>query len=135
MSPKRILIIDDEEHIREIAALSFELDEGWIITTAASGAEGVEAALAARPDLILLDVMMPELDGPATLRCLQSDDHLNDVPVILLTAKVQTSDKQRYLSLGVSGVIAKPFDPLTLPAEVQAILVSEWNGVEERGNA
>jgi CheY-like chemotaxis protein len=122
VQPKKILIIDDEPHIREIAALSFELVEGWEVAAAASGAEGVRTAATVTPDLILLDVMMPELDGPATLRLLQTDPRTACIPVIFLTAKVQTADQKRYLALGVAGVISKPFDPLRLPSEVETIM-------------
>lgn len=120
MPRKRILIVDDDEDIREIASLSFELTAAWDVTSASSGAEGIAAALAVHPDLILLDVMMPELDGPGTLCELRSDPRTESIPVIFLTAKVQTADRRRYLSLGVQGVISKPFDPLMLPGEVEA---------------
>jgi len=121
MRPKSVLVVDDEEDIREVAALSFEL-AGWQVVTATSGRDGIAAAIAAPPDVILLDVMMPELDGPGTYALLQADARTREIPVVFLTAKVQNADKRRYAESGVRGVIAKPFDPLTLPAEVESIL-------------
>jgi two-component system alkaline phosphatase synthesis response regulator PhoP len=121
VQPKRVLIIDDEEHIREIAMLSFEL-VNWDVLSAATGRAGVTAAVAARIDVILLDVMMPELDGPGTVALLNADERTRSIPVIFLTAKVQASDRRRYRELGVQGVIAKPFDPVMLPFRVVEIL-------------
>ena len=96
------------------ASLTLELQEGWEVAAAGSGADGIRLARGAAPDAILLDVMMPDMDGPTTLRVLRSMDETKDVPIIFLTAKVQAADRRRYMDLGVSGVIAKPFDPLTL---------------------
>ena len=79
-------------------------------------------AHADRPDAILLDVMMPDIDGPATFRLLQDDPRTRDIPVIFLTAKAQTADRVAFSRLGVAGTLAKPFDPLTLTDEVAAIL-------------
>ena len=110
----RLLVIDDEEDIRDVATLTLELKEGWEVAAAGSGAEGIALARGARPDAILLDVMMPDLDGPSTLRLLRDLPETKSIPVIFLTAKVQAADRRRYLNLGVNGVIAKPFDPLTL---------------------
>jgi len=121
MPPRCVLVVDDEEDIREVAALSFEL-AGWQVVVAPSGHDGIAAANAAAPDVILLDVMMPELDGPATYALLQAEAGTREIPVVFLTAKVQAADKRRYAAMGVRGVIAKPFDPLTLPAEVESIL-------------
>ena len=122
MQPKKILVVDDEEHIREIAAVSLELTENWNILTAGSGAEALRVAPLLRPDAILLDVMMPEMDGPTTFRALQSDPATSGIPVIFLTAKVQAADRRRFTELGVRAMIAKPFDPLRLAGEVAAAL-------------
>ncbi len=111
---RKLLVIDDEEDIREVASLTLELQEGWEVAAAGSGMDGIKLARNAAPDAILLDVMMPDMDGPTTLRVLRSMDETKDVPIIFLTAKVQAADRRRYMDLGVSGVIAKPFDPLTL---------------------
>jgi CheY-like chemotaxis protein len=123
MPQRRVLVVDDEDTIREIAALSLEAVAGWDVLTAASGRDGHREAAAAGPDAILLDVMMPDLDGPATVALLRSDPATSGIPIILVTAKVQASERQRFSSLdGVSGVIAKPFDPMTLAEQVQELL-------------
>ncbi len=117
---RRILIIDDEEDIREVAALSLEATVGWEIVTASSGADGIRAAASSRPvpDAILLDVMMPGMDGPTTFLRMRENPDLVDVPVLLLTAKVQGVDQRRFAGLGVSAVLFKPFNPLTLAAQI-----------------
>ena len=120
-APKRLLIIDDDASIREIAKLSLELVAGWVVHTAPSGADGLRDARQVRPDGILLDVMMPDLDGPATLTELRTDDVVGTTPVIFLTAKVQASDRTRFADLDVSGLIAKPFDPMTLHEQVATL--------------
>ncbi len=124
MSSRHLLIIDDEDDIREVASLSLEMTEGWTVSMAASGAAGVESARTLQPDAILLDVMMPEMDGPRTLRLLQSSDATRNIPVIFLTAKVQGADRRKFLRLGVQGIIAKPFDPLTLAKQISETL--QW---------
>src|SRR3954447_3022810 len=98
-NPKCVLIIDDEEDIREVAALSFEL-AGWEVRTASSGRDGIASAQARPADVILLDVMMPELDGPATLALLHESE-ARTIPVVFLTAKIQNADRRRYEQLGV----------------------------------
>ena len=111
---QKLLVIDDEEDIREVASLTLELKEGWEVAAAGSGADGIRLARGDKPDAILLDVMMPDMDGPTTLRTLRCLTATKDIPIIFLTAKVQAADRRRYLDMGVNGVIAKPFDPLTL---------------------
>jgi CheY-like chemotaxis protein len=115
---RRILIIDDEEDIRAVAALSLESIAGWTVFTASSGADGIRAALADAPDAILMDVMMPAMDGPTTFREMQKSPQLARIPVILLTAKVQGVDQRRFAGLGVAAVLFKPFDPLTLAEQM-----------------
>lgn len=115
---RRVLIIDDDDGIREVAKMSLELVAGWDVTTAPSGADGLRRARDERPDGILLDVMMPDLDGPATLDRLRHDDVVGATPVIFLTAKVQASERTRFTELDVAGLIAKPFDPMTLHERV-----------------
>jgi CheY-like chemotaxis protein len=122
MPEKRILIIDDEHDIREVAQLSLELIGGWKVLTARSGQEGLTLAAAEQPEVILLDVMMPDMDGPTTFRKLQGEPTTRHIPVILLTAKVQSADRRQFANLGVAAVIAKPFDPLTLASEIEAAL-------------
>lgn len=121
---RRILIIDDEDDIREVAALSLEATAGWEIVAASSGAEGIQAASdpARRPDAILMDVMMPGMDGPTTFRQMQQNPEISGIPVLLLTAKVQGVDQRRFADLGVAGVLFKPFDPLTLAQQISMTL-------------
>lgn len=119
---RRILIIDDDDDIREVAALSLETVAGWQVATASSGVAGIRAAIASPPDAILMDVMMPAMDGPTAFKEIQNTPSIAHIPVILLTAKVQGVDQRRFASLGVAGVIVKPFDPLTLAAKMSAAL-------------
>ncbi len=119
---KKILIIDDEDDIREVAALSLETVAGWEVIVANSGAAGVERAKKDRPDVILLDVMMPGMDGPTTFRELQKAPTTSSIPVILLTAKVQSADQRRFADLGVRAVLTKPFDPLLLSSQIESVL-------------
>lgn len=122
MAFKRILVIDDEEDIREVAQLSLEMVAGWEVFTAASGSEGIVKAKTHQPDAILLDVMMPDMDGPATYKQMQLQTSIQHIPVILLTAKVQPNDRRRFAELGVRGVIAKPFEPMMLASQISELL-------------
>ena len=119
---RRILIIDDEDDIREVAQLSIEAVAGWEVSTARSGAEGIERARTDHPDAILMDVMMPAMDGPTTFREMQKMPEISSIPVVLLTAKVQGVDQRRFAGLGVAAVLFKPFDPLTLADEMSTAL-------------
>jgi CheY-like chemotaxis protein len=120
--PRRVLIIDDEDDIREVAALSLETVAGWEVLLAGSGAAGIARAEEQQPDAILLDVMMPEMDGPTTFRELRANPKTAQIPVILLTAKVQAADQKRFSDLGVSAVMFKPFDPLALAGDIARAL-------------
>jgi CheY-like chemotaxis protein len=119
---KRVLIVDDEDDIREVAALSLEATSDWTILTASSGREGLATAAEESPDAILMDVMMPGMDGPTTFKQLQLNPATANIPVVLLTAKVQGVDQRRFAGLGVAGVLFKPFDPLTLAAQISQAL-------------
>lgn len=124
MSALAILHVDDEPDIREVAAFSLELDPEIDLTTAESGELALELLKGGlRPDVILLDVMMPRLDGPGTLARLRVLPGLEQTPVIFMTARVQSSERDRYLELGAIGVITKPFDPMTLAGQVRDILM------------
>ncbi len=122
MTTKRILVVDDDDFIREVAQTSLELVGGHEVFTADCGHDGLARAREDRPDAILLDVMMPGLDGPATFERLQADPATRGIPVILLTAKLQASDRARFAELGVRAVLPKPFDPMTLSDEIGEIL-------------
>jgi CheY-like chemotaxis protein len=115
MANRRVLLIDDEDDIREVAQLSLEMVAHWDVVTASSGAEGVRRAAADQPDAILLDVMMPDMDGRATFAELQANPSTQHIPVILLTAKIQPCDQ---LAQDVVAVISKPFDPMRLPGQI-----------------
>jgi CheY-like chemotaxis protein len=118
-------MIDDEDHIREVASLSLEMTKGWTVTTASGGAEGLTLAGSCAPDAILLDVMMPDMDGPSTFRALQLQEATKSIPVVFMTAKVQAADRLRLMQLGVRGIIAKPFDPITLGEQINELLAWE----------
>lgn len=118
----RILYVDDEPDIREIAELALSLDPGLDVRSAASGAEALEIVGTWMPDLVLLDVMMPGLDGPSTLARLRESPATSQVPVVFITARAQTQEMQNFATLDARGVIAKPFDPMTLAAQVRAFL-------------
>ena len=112
------LTVDDAPEIREIIDLSLALDPLFAVRNCPSGREAVRTAVEWRPDLILLDVMMPIMDGPTTLAELSADRRTATIPVVFLTARVQTREHARFRSLGAAGVIGKPFDPIQLPALV-----------------
>ena len=122
MAHKRALIIDDEDDLREVARICLELVGDWEVSTCGSGAEGLLLAINQQPDAILLDVMMPEMDGLATFEALQAEEATRNIPVILLTGKEQPSEHAPFDRLGVRGVITKPFDPLTLSSDVSKVL-------------
>jgi CheY-like chemotaxis protein len=120
---RRLLLVDDEDAIREIAQISLERVGDWSVVAVASGREALEVVENGEPfDAVLLDVMMPELDGPSTMRRLRDGSLPSSVPVVFLTAKLQPSDRERLHELGAAGVIAKPFDPMSLPSELDRIL-------------
>lgn len=118
----KVLYVDDEPDIREIACLSLELDDGLDVRACASGAEAIAVASEWHPDIVLLDVMMPGMDGPSTFAALRAQAATAQTPVVFITAKVQAGDADRLLALGASGVLAKPFDPMTLAGDVRAFL-------------
>lgn len=122
MGAKRILIVDDEDDIREVAQVSLELVGHYDVLTASTGRAGILSARAQRPDAILLDVMMPDMDGPTTLAALQADPLTRDIPVVFLTAKTQAAERTRLAELGAVGILDKPFDPLKLAGDVAATL-------------
>lgn len=119
----KVLLIDDEEDVRRIASLSLRRVGGMEVVEAAGGEPGIVAAETERPDVILLDVLMPGLDGPETLARLKaSRAEVARVPVVFLTAATEPDEVGRLRSLGAAGVLAKPFDPMTLPARLRETL-------------
>lgn len=119
---RRALVVDDDDGIREVATLALELVGGWDVETAASAEAAWCSALAHQPDVVLLDVMMPDVDGVATVARFRSDERTRNLPVIFLTARSPDLDSSAWPGLGLAGVIAKPFDPMTLAAQVTALL-------------
>lgn len=122
MTSKRILVIDDEEDIQEVVQLCLKTVGGWEALIASSGQEGLAKAEAEQPNAILLDVMMPDMDGVATFQKLQANTATRHIPVIFLTAKVQAADQRRFAELGVAGMISKPFNPLNLTSQIAKAL-------------
>jgi len=120
MEIKKILLVDDDPNIRKLAKMSLERVGHWQVTLAASGVEAIDAVVCDQPDLVVLDVMMPGIDGVTTLTKLKARNP--NLPVILMTAKVQTEEIAEYLNLGAVGVIMKPFDPMLLPKEITELL-------------
>ncbi len=123
MSAIRILHVDDEPDIREVVDMSLGLNPDFDVRACSSGREAVTTAVVWSPALILLDVMMPDMDGPTTLAHLRDNPQTAAIPVIFMTARAQRSELEHFIALGAQGVISKPFDPMTLAVEVQNHLV------------
>ena len=119
---ERVLLVDDEPDIRRIGQVSLQAVGRLSVTLASSGAEAIVAARREQPHAILLDVMMPAMDGPACLLRLRALPETQAIPVLFMTAKVQTAEIDRYLAMGAAGVIRKPFDPMTLAQDVRSLL-------------
>ncbi|WP_392535108.1 response regulator [Nostoc sp. C117] len=119
---RNILIVDDEEDVQAIAKLGLEMGAGWNVLTACSGREALNIAANFKLDVILLDMMMPDMDGRATLQQLKANPVTQLIPVILLTAKVQESDRDSFTDLDVAAVFAKPFRPLKLAMQISEAL-------------
>jgi two-component system, OmpR family, response regulator len=118
---QRILYVEDEADIQAVAKLALEMVGGFTVKICSSGEEALREAVAFAPDMILLDVMMPGMDGPSTLKGLRELPALANIPVAFMTAKVQPQEVSHYKSLGARDVIPKPFDPMTLADQVRAI--------------
>jgi CheY-like chemotaxis protein len=119
MSTVRILHVDDEPDIREIVDLSLGLNPDFQVRSCASGDEALAAAAEWSPSLILLDVMMPRMDGPTTLSHLRKNPRTSAVPILFMTARAQPREVEQFIALGAQGVISKPFDPMTLAFTVR----------------
>ena len=122
MGAKRILFIDDQEDIKILAQFCLESEAGWFMIGASNGLEGIAIAEKEQPDAILLDAMMPELDGIQTIAKLQNNHRTKNIPTIFITAKAQASDRRRFYNAGAKGVINKPFDSLTLASQISGFL-------------
>lgn len=133
MTSYRLLHVEDEPDIREVVEMSLALDPAIVLKSCASGADALVAAADWEPDVILMDVMMPVMDGAETLTHLRENERTAKIPVVFMTARAQSREVQRFLSLGAAGVIAKPFDPMTLASAVRAYLPA--SGGEAAGRA
>ena len=118
----KILIIEDDEDVRCVAGLSLRLIGGLQVLEAAGGKEGLEIAARERPDAILLDLLMPEMDGSQTITALKANPSTADIPVVFLTTRTLSSDSSKMRSLGAAGILHKPFDPMTLSSQLQEII-------------
>jgi CheY-like chemotaxis protein len=121
----RVIYADDEPDIREVAALSLGLDPDLEVRTCASGSEVLAAAATWLPDIVLLDVMMPGMDGPTTLARLREQAELAAVPVVFITARTQAREVEQFKALGAAGIITKPFDPMTLAQTARGFLKND----------
>jgi CheY-like chemotaxis protein len=122
MPTKSILLIDDEPNLAQVIAVCLESFKGWKVQIANSGKEGLKIVESLKPDAILLDVMMPDMDGITVFQNLQQNPNTQNIPVILLTAKVQASDRARFAQLDVAGTITKPFEPLEIADQIAVLL-------------
>lgn len=122
MTTKRILIIDDDADIREATQLCLEITGQWEVLKAGNGHEGIAIAESEKPNVILLDMMMPGMDGPTILQRLQENPKTQQIPVIILTAKAQSYEQQYFEQLKVLSVITKPYDPMTISEQIFSAL-------------
>ena len=122
MPSKKILVVDDQDEIREIIGISLEQVDGWHVVLAQPGPQVILLAQSEQPDAIILDANMPGLDGPSTFQRLRANTQTQKIPVILLTADARDDERTKFVSLGFTAVLAKPFDPMNLPAQVAAAL-------------
>jgi CheY-like chemotaxis protein len=125
MTNKRVLIVDDDLGIRRIVQISLKAVAGWEVLSAESGSQGVEIAEIEVPDAILLDVMMPGMDGMETFIKMQANPNTRPIPIILLTAKAQVSEQKQFNNIAIAGVISKPFKAPELVEQIRSIL--NWN--------
>lgn len=125
MSIKKILLAEDEEDIQKVARISLKLQGGVQVVVASNGEECLEYAERENPDVILLDAMMPKLDGYETCRRLKANPQTRDIPVIFLTARAQASEMKQGLELGAIGYLTKPFDPTTLFQQIVELVQSD----------
>ncbi len=125
MKIDKILMVDDDDYIRRIAEISLRKVGKWDVRVATCGEEAIAIAKDETPDVILMDVSMPDLDGPSTFVRLKECEATAEIPVIFLTGRVLCDEVEEYRKLGVAGVINKPFDPMKLPEEIRRLLNAE----------
>ena len=129
MPPATVLVVDDDPVILKLLEVNFEM-EGFQVVRAADGAEGLERAREVRPDIVVLDVMMPRMTGYEVAKALREDDGTAHIPIIFVTARAQSSDVEKGMELGVEDYVTKPFDPLDLIDRVNALLARTHDGLE-----
>ncbi len=122
MAIQKVVLCDDDPDIRAIGEIALHSVGGWEVVCVSDGFAALEAARTEKPDVILLDIMMPNLDGPGTFEKLRADPQSAHIPVVFMTAKAQTHELRAYTELGAAGVIAKPFDPIALPDQIRELL-------------
>ena len=122
MEIRKVLLAEDEEDIQKVAKMSLQFQARWEVVLAGNGEECLNKVSVEQPDLILLDAMMPRMDGYETCRRLKADPATRDIPVIFLTAKAQEAEIRKGLELGAIGYLVKPFDPMRLAAQIRQIL-------------
>ena len=122
MRTRKVLVVDDDDVIREVAKVALEVVGGWQVISVGNGADAQEIARSEQPDVVLLDVMMPGMDGPRTAAALHDDPATRAIPVVFLTAKLADPDTMSSSERNLAGIIAKPFDPMTLAAEISRLL-------------
>ena len=120
---KCILIVDDEEDVRAVIQLGLEMQAGWKVLNAESGAEAIKTAANQQPDVILLDLMMPDMDGRTTLQKLKNDPKTEQIPVIVMTAKSKSAVEENLRDLDVAAIFTKPLRPLNLAQEISEVLI------------
>ena len=118
----KVLVVDDEDDIRRIAVISLSGVGGMVVAEASGGREGIRKAREERPDVVLLDMMMPGMDGLATFEALRGDPETSGIPVVFLTAKAMSAEVDRLKALGARGVLIKPFDPMALARQLRDLL-------------
>ena len=124
----RILYVDDEPLLQRLVALSLKAVRGWTVDACPTGGAAVAAALETAPHLILLDRMLPDMDGTEVLAALRSEPRLAAIPVAFFSGRCDPADRDHYTRLGACGVIGKPFNPMSLPGHIEAI----WSGWHAR---
>ena len=123
---KKILCVEDELDIQAIAKVALEAVGNFTVHMCGSGQDALDELREFSPDLILLDVMMPGMDGPTTYSSIRKMNDFQNVPIIFMTAKVMEADQNLYRSLGAAGIIAKPFDPMTLSSQIEEIWAAHY---------
>ncbi len=118
----KVLIIEDDEDVRSVASLSLSLIGGLQVVEAESGAQGIEKASQERPDAILLDMIMPEMDGTETITALKKNPETASIPIVFLTTRTLSEDSNHMRNLGAVGILHKPFDPMTLASQLRELI-------------